>query len=585
MATRTVKARVELDGEKEYKNAIKELNNGNRVLASEMRKLQAEYKGNTESTEYLTKKGEVLEKQLLQQKDKVETLRAALQNAAKQYGEADSRTQQWAAELNNAEAAQYELEHAIKENNAALAGENATMVGLGDTVQQLAGKLGIQLPEGATKALNGMQGLSAGSVAAMAAAVAAVTALFKAVQQLHQMTLDAAHDVDDLVTKSMTTGLSTETLQKMKYAENLIDVSVDTITGSLTKLTKNMAAANDGNDAMSESFKDLGVSIVDTDGHLRNSEDVFYDVIDALGQIQNGTERDAAAMEILGKSAQDLNPLIFQGSDALRELGAEAEATGYLLDESQIQKLAEVDDAYQRMQLTIDATKKQLAAEFAPASRDAMELFSRMVKGAGDTLVQSGLIDNLVSVLRSVTSIFDAAEAVISVLPGWMNPINMLSTALKALALTMATIADAANLISGLMPWNWGSGRATTALGWNINNGQMSNIQKLMYGGDAGSYGSTYGNSYNAATGLYSGNYYAGNASGNDNWRGGLTYLAENGPETAILPSGTRILSAQDTRALSGGDTFVFNIEAKTVKEFNDLMNLVDTARVRRRMT
>lgn len=258
MPTRTVKARVELDGEKAYKQALSELNQGNKVLASEMRKLQAEYKGNSESTEFLTKKGEILERQLLQQKDKVETLRQAMEHAAQTYGEADSRTQKYAVQLNNAEAAQFDLQHAIEENNAALQGEDETMTGLGDTVQALAGKLGIQLPEGATKALNSMKGLSAGSVAAMTAAVAAVTALFKAVQQLHQMTVEAAADVDELVTESMTTGLSTKTLQELKYAENLIDVSVGTITGSLTKLTRNMAAANDENGGHGREFCGTG---------------------------------------------------------------------------------------------------------------------------------------------------------------------------------------------------------------------------------------------------------------------------------------------------------------------------------------
>ena len=73
MSVRTVKARVELDGEKEYKQALSELNSGNKTLASEMRKLQAEYQGNSESVEFLTKKGELLERQLLQQKDKVMT--------------------------------------------------------------------------------------------------------------------------------------------------------------------------------------------------------------------------------------------------------------------------------------------------------------------------------------------------------------------------------------------------------------------------------------------------------------------------------------------------------------------------------
>ena len=84
--TRRVGARVELDGEKEYKQALRDLNTGNKTLASEMRKLQAEFKGNTESTEYLTKAGELLERKLLQQQDKVKKLQEAVAHAAKEYG-------------------------------------------------------------------------------------------------------------------------------------------------------------------------------------------------------------------------------------------------------------------------------------------------------------------------------------------------------------------------------------------------------------------------------------------------------------------------------------------------------------------
>ena len=129
MATRTVKARVELDGEKQYKQALSELNQGNKVLASEMRKLQAEYKGNAESTEFLTKKGDLLQRQLQQQQDKVSKLREALQASAEKYGEADKRTQDWIVKLNNAEAEEFDLKNAIDENNEALNGQNQEMTG------------------------------------------------------------------------------------------------------------------------------------------------------------------------------------------------------------------------------------------------------------------------------------------------------------------------------------------------------------------------------------------------------------------------------------------------------------------------
>lgn len=597
MATRTVKARVELDGERQYKQALSELQRGNAVLGSEMRKLQAEYKGNTESTEFLAKKGELLERQLLQQKDKVQTLRDALANAAKQHGKSAEQTQQWQIKLNNAEAAQYDLEHAIEENNQALDGQGKTMAGLGDTVSDLAGKLGVRIPEGAKNALNGMKSFSAGTVAAMSTAAAAVAALVKGVQALHQMTLEAAANADDVLTESMTTGLSTRTVQQLRYAQNLIDVSYSTISGSLTKLTQNMAKANDGNEALAESFRELGVSITDSNGELRSSEAVFYDLIDALGGMDNATERDAAAMELLGKSAQDLNPLIIQGSDAMRELAQEAEQAGYVLDEYQTKKLGEVDDAYQRTQLQIEATKNQLAVEFAPAAKAALEAFANLVKLGGDALARSGIITGLASLVESLAGVLgltdDAAQRTI---PGVTQALHPLQRVLSSIAVLTAGLGDLMNLISGMDPWNWRSGKFTTALGLNYAKGSPSNIQRVRmqqegtlqqyeaWYGTGGQYAYDYDTNryYDRETGwYYDGNPY--NAGGTSNWRGGLTWVGENGPELVRLPRGSQVLTAQESRN-AGGNTFNITISAADVREFNDIIRIVENARILARM-
>lgn len=577
MATRTVKARVELDGEKQYKQALSELNQGNKVLASEMRKLQAEYKGNAESTEFLTKKGDLLQRQLQQQQDKVAKLKEALQASAEKYGEADKRTQDWIIKLNNAEAAQYELEHAIEENNEALNGQNEEMTGLGDTVDGLASKFGVKLPDGAKKALNGMQGLSSGTVAAMAAAAAAVAAVIKVVGDLQKMTLEAAADVDELLSESMTTGLSTRTLQELQYAENLIDVSVNTITGSLTKLTRNMANANSGNEAMAESFAKLGVSITDSvDGSLRPAEEVFYDLIDALGQIPNETERDAVAMELFGKSAQELNPLIIQGSGALKEYAQEAENLGYILTDDELTALSEVDDAYQRMNLTIETAKKQIAAEFAPASKEAMELFANVVLGAAKALQESGIVESLGSIIRSLISIIKNIGDLIAGSPALNQTLQAITITMKGLAVLVATVADAFQILATIVnPSEWGQGNIKTALGWNRNNGELSNTQRAL------GYGDTTGQWLNPETGRWEGNY-GHNATGNDNWRGGLTWVGESGAELVNLPRGSQIINAQD--ASSFGDTFYITIDASTVTEFNDIIEMARSARVRSRM-
>ena len=144
------------------------------------------------------------------------------------------------------------------------------------------------------------------------------------------------------------------------------------------------------------------------------------------------------------------------------------------------------------------------------------------------------------------------------------------------MAYTAALIADTFNVIAGLLPRNWGSGMARTALGWNMEEGQLSNIQQLKFGN--GEYATSV---YDEATGKWIGNGY--NATGNDNWRGGLTWVGEAGPELVALPGGSQILNAQDSRGF-GGDTFYITIDAASVREFNDIVEIAQSARVRRRM-
>ena len=609
--TRRVGARVEIDGEKEYKQAIQSLSDGSKTLASEMRKLQAEYKGNTESTEYLTKAGELLERQLLQQQDKVKKLQEAVTHAAKEYGEADTRTQQYIRQLNNAEAEEYNLQHAIEENTAALNGQGKEMVGLGDTVDQLASKLGINLPKGAKDALNGMEGLSAGTAAAMAAAAAAIAAVIKVVQELGQITLEVAAQVDEYLSQSAITGVPTEMLQAWDYAAPLIDTDAETIKGAMTKITTAMGEAANGSEAAQEKFAELGVSIEDEmTGGLRSAEDVFYDVVDALGQMQSGAERDAAAMALMGKSAQELNPLINAGSKALKEYGDEARTTGYILDSQQIKKLGEVDDAYQKLQLQIEANRKQLAADFAPAAKAAMELFTDVVKKAGQMLERSGLIENLASIIESLADILRTGGEILSGIPGFNQGLSLLKATLGAVAQFCALIADTADVIGGLFQVITGAGggrlegleRIGTAMGFGKGSGSPSHWQSvyMQQSGTYDQYREYYANKggtsalysdygYDTATGQYydlkTGNYiYGFNAGGTDNWRGGLTWVGEAGPELVSLPQGSQIHSAQESQQMMRNTTIYVTIEARTVKEFNDVIEMAYDAEAERWM-
>jgi len=102
--------KIGLEGEKEFKKALSEINQSFKVLGSEMKLVSSQFDKNDSSTEALAAKHKVLAKEIDQQKEKIEMLRKALQNATESFGENDRRTQQWQIQLNNAEAALNDME-------------------------------------------------------------------------------------------------------------------------------------------------------------------------------------------------------------------------------------------------------------------------------------------------------------------------------------------------------------------------------------------------------------------------------------------------------------------------------------------
>ena len=542
MATRTAKLNIEVSGEQQYKQAIADLNRGNQVLNAEMKKLSEQYKGSEDSMEAMRAKSDLLQRQLDQQKEKVKTLRDALERAKTEYGEADRRTDSWRMQLLNAERDEIKLQHALEDTNRDLEAQGEAteesagkMVTLGDQVSSLAEKFGIHLPDSVKGALDNVDGFSAGTVAAMGAAAAGVAAVelaikavgagIQAVQKLNEMTLEQAQWADELLTRSAQTGLDTGTLQGLDYASKFLDF--DGIDQSLVKLTASMDKARDGADKQAEAFEALGVSVTGTDGQLRDNWDTFKDVIDALGNVQNATERDALANDLFGKSYSELKPLIDAGSDSLQELMDKAEASGYVLDESQVRKLGEVDDAYQEYQTQIEATKNKLAVEFAPVSTEVMGKFGTFISDVGQKFADSGIIDSIGNLVEPLGTMLDTCSDLVDiVLPPLVGLID--------------DVAGAFELAAG-----W----AASFVDWLSRIDEESVSRAMTDAGDMGYYGG-----YNPAL--------PGNAAGDTNWRGGLTWVGEQGPELVSLPQGSRIYSNPESERLAAAGTDTSRMEA-----------------------
>ena len=610
-----ISTKFTLSGEKEYKQALSEIGNGMRVLDSEMRKVQSAYAKNADSVESLAAQNDVLERKISSQTEKIEYLKAALQQSAEKYGESDKRTMQWQTSLNNAEAELNNLNNKIDENKEKIEESGKETGNLGDVVSGLTEKFGIKLPEGMQKSMNSMGSLNASSVKIAGGFAAMAIAIAKAEKALVSMTKESAAFADNIITLSMQTGQTTEQLQEFSYATELIDVSVDTLQGSLTKLTNNMQDTINGTGNAKASFEALGISVTDADGNMRSANDVFYETIDALGDVKNETERDAMAMDIFGRSAQDLNPLIIQGSDTLKAYAQEAHNVGYVLDEEALSALGAVDDAYQRLQKSQEGTKNQLSAEFAPYLTEFYEKITKLIKDGGQALKDSGIVDSFGMLLETVGDIIAPTDQLSS------DTVPKLTEALRPLAEIMAGIADTIDFISGAATvlttgiWDWdkwsgGWKQMGKAAGFGYSYGNGNNTQTLKEKWEqtdinratrANGYGQYYANgkwysnyeSYlrdeweKSGTGTtfeYWKMQKGYNASGTDYWRGGRTLIGEYGPEEVVLPKGTRILTAQETRQAAGGDTFYITIPANTVKEFNDIVNIARNKRRTDRM-
>lgn len=376
--------KIGIEGESQFRKQIKQVNEEIKTLGTEMKATEAAFEGQEKTTEALTAKSKVLREEITKQQEKVALLTKGLQESAEKYGENDEKTLKWQQAVNNATAQLSKMEHELETTTKELNGE-------ADSADK-AGKETKEAGEDAKDSSKGWEALGktveAVGAAMAAAAAAAAAAIAEAGKALVSFTVDGAAYADDLLTMSTVTGMSTEKLQELQYAADLVDVSVDTITGSMKKNLSAMTKVRDGNDKMSEAYAKLGVKVLDANGNLRDDETVYWELINALGQVTDETERDALAMEILGKSASDLNPLIEAGADTMKALAVQAHNAGAVLDEDTLDAFGEFDDQLRKLDSGAQAAKNAMGTILLPVltelAGDGVDLLGEFSRGILD---------------------------------------------------------------------------------------------------------------------------------------------------------------------------------------------------------
>lgn len=331
--------------------ALKGTNAEIKRTQNELKDVNKALKLDPSNTELLEQKQRALADAVKATSEKLDMLKTAQEQAAEQLAKGEIGQEQYDALTREIVKTEAELKKATKEaDNFSVGLEQAknALNKVGSAAQDVANKT-----KGLSTAATGLLGAIGG------------------------LALKSAAAADDLNTLSKQTGISTDDLQKMQYAADLVDVSVENITGAMSKMKKGMAEGDFGKAA----FETLGVSVRDTDGALRNTNEVFYEVLTALSQIPNETERDTIAMELFGKSADQLAGIIDDGGLALQQYGTEAENLGLILDTETLQGLNDVND-------TIDQLKAQAGAELAKAGAEALEALTPVLETVIEKLSQ-----------------------------------------------------------------------------------------------------------------------------------------------------------------------------------------------------
>lgn len=435
MATKVKGITIELNADASgIKKALKDTNKALSDTQKQLTSVNKSLKLDPKNLELIEQKQRLLAKATDETANKLKALKDAQAKLAESNDGSDKMQAQYDAltrEISDTEQKLKGLNQEQKEFNqqAQQAEASSSAMGqalskVGDTAQQVGEK---------------MRGISL-------AAAGALTAI-------GGMVVNAGKQADEWLTLSQQIGLSTDAIQKFEYASDRIDVDMGTLVSAITKMKGQL-------DASSGIWDRLDVKVKDAKGDYRDIESIFYDVVRAIGEIENETERDTVAMELFGRKANELTGILDDGGAKLRALGKEAESMGLIVSEEDLQRLGYMNDMFDAMKAQIKAALVQAAIPAMEALMPLITKISNAIKVVAQILanlnpnvvrlvmIVLALVAAITPVAFLISNICNAIQGLLFLLPMVIAGIQAISTTLASLlanpvVLTIAAIVAA----------------------------------------------------------------------------------------------------------------------------------------------
>jgi phage-related protein len=478
--------KIGVEGEKEFKSALGEINANFKVLKSEMNLVTSEFDKNDKSVANFTARNAVLNKEIDNQKDKISTLEGALKNSAESFGENDKRTQAWQVQLNNAKAELNNLEKEVGSNEKAIDGmsdeeleaaKNADK--LGDEVKGSANEA-----EGAGGKFDKLGGVLKGVGAAMAAAMAAIgAAAVGAGKALYGMATDAAAAGDRIDKESQRLGMSTKAFQEWDYVISQNGGSIDSLGVGMKTLEKTMAGLTEDGDSASDAFAAVGLSFDEIKD--KTPEEAFDLTVKALQNMPAGADKTAAAMKLLGKQGMELMPLLNQTAESTDALKRQANDLGMVMSDEAVGASVAFTDSMDKLNRTFSAAKNAIGAQLLPGLTQITDGLAGLIAGedgaaesvkAGAKAIIASLSDIIPQMLDIVMTLISAIVEIAPEILGALVTaiVDNLPMLIEAATNIVMTLVD--SLIDALPQITEGA----LQLVMSLVNGILDNLPKII---------------------------------------------------------------------------------------------------------
>ncbi|TBA16105.1 hypothetical protein [Rhizobium ruizarguesonis] len=196
-------------------------------------------------------------------------------------------------------------------------------------------------------------------------------------------------------------GLQIDAYGRLAFAAEQNDVAAEAFGAAMSKLNKLIGEAAAGGKDAAAKFSALGVSIKDTHGRLRPTEDVVRDLAGAFAKMPDGVKKSSAAIGIFGKSGAALIPFLNEGKQGLIDLGVQAEKLGIVFTATESDIGDAMGDALSEVTRASKGIGDKIGLLFAPAITAAAER------------LRDVLIANREAILGFARSIADAALPIV----------------------------------------------------------------------------------------------------------------------------------------------------------------------------